>query len=71
MLGIWLSSSKSQIQKNLNTASAEWVSSVAMEMPLAKTSLKASHIMEWVNSVNSFENQLSIVESIRTRHDFD
>ena len=71
MLGIWLNSSKSQIQKNLNTASAEWVSSVAMGMPLAKTSLKASHIMEWVNSVNSFENQLSIVESSRTRHDFD
>ena len=62
---------KSNLKKNSNRTSAEWVSSVAMEMPLAKAYLKTSHIMKWVNSVNSFENQLSIVKSIRTRLDFD
>ena len=42
-----------------------------MEMPLAKAYLKTSHVMEWVKSLNSFDNQPSIVMIIRPRIDFN
>ena len=44
--------------QNIEHSKNERVSSFAMEMPLAKAYLKALHIMEWVNSLNSFENYL-------------
>ena len=43
---------------------------VSMEMPLAKAYLKVSHIIEWVKSINSFENQPLVVMLIWPRFDF-
>ena len=48
----------------MNTASAEWISNIAMEMALAEDSFKVSHVMEWFKSFILSKNGLASTRSI-------